>query len=69
MTLAWFTHGKAERAAVGSCDLFVLRVGVNWNWRVRLAGDNVAEGKARAETDAKRQAEAVACFCSTWVPS
>jgi hypothetical protein len=24
------THGEGERAAVGSCDLFVLRVGVNW---------------------------------------
>ena len=57
-----------ERAAVGSCDLCVLHIGGDWEWLVRQAGRDVAEGKARAESDAKHQAEAVASFCSTWVP-
>jgi hypothetical protein len=71
-TAYWFTQHESggfpiEKAALGSCDLSVLHVGGNWKWLVRLGGDDVAEGKARAESDAKRQAEAVAFFCSTWV--
>jgi hypothetical protein len=33
-----------------------------------LAGHDVAEGKVRAEIDAKRQAEALARFCAKWLP-
>jgi hypothetical protein len=49
-----------ERAALGSCDLSVLHVGGEWQWLVRHAGRDVAEGAARAAVDAQRQAEAVA---------
>jgi hypothetical protein len=66
MTLAyWFTKQESggfpvERAALGSCDLSVLHVGGEWQWLVRQAGRDVAEGAARAAVDAQRQAEAVA---------
>jgi hypothetical protein len=61
----WFTHKEhggfpIERAAVGSCDLSVLHVGGEWQWLVRQAGRDVAEGSARAAADAQRQAESVA---------
>jgi hypothetical protein len=66
MTLAhWFTHREGggfpvERAALGSCDLSVLRVSSEWQWLVRQAGRDVAEGTARAGDDARREAEAMA---------
>jgi hypothetical protein len=66
MTLAyWFTqyeHGgfPIERAALGSCDLSMVHIGGEWQWLVRQAGRDVAEGAARAAVDAQRQAEAVA---------
>jgi hypothetical protein len=65
MTLAyWFTQHEEggfpiERAALGSCDLSVLHVGGEWQWLVRQAGRDVAEGAARADLDARRQAEDV----------
>jgi hypothetical protein len=47
-------------AAVGGCDLSVLRVGEeNYHWLVRHEG-RVAEGVAHSADDARRQAEAVA---------
>jgi hypothetical protein len=42
------------------CDLSVLPIGGEWQWLVRQAGRDVAEGAARAAADAKREAEAVA---------
>jgi len=60
LTLAyWFTqreHGgfPVEKAAVGSCDLSVLHIGGQWEWLVRQAGRDVAEGTARAAVDAKQ---------------
>jgi hypothetical protein len=66
MTLAhWFIqreHGgfPVEKAAIGSCDLSVLHVGGEWQWLVRQAGRDVAEGAAAAAADAQREAEAVA---------
>jgi hypothetical protein len=65
MQVHWFTHLEhggfpVEKAAVGSCDLSVLHVGGNWEWLVRQAGRDVAEGTARAAVDAKNEAEAVA---------
>ena len=68
MTPAWFIRGEGKRAAVGDCDLSVLHVGDKWKWLVKLAGGAVSEGSARRLVDAKRQAEAVASFCSTWLP-
>lgn len=74
MTAAhWFTHTEVggfpvEKAAIGDCDLSVLHVGGDWEWLVRLAGRDVVEGTARRLVDAKRQAEAGASFCSTWLP-
>jgi len=61
----WFTHLERggfpiERAALGTCDLSVLHVGGEWQWLVRQAGRDVAEGAARTSVDAQRQAEAVA---------
>ena len=47
-------------AAIGSCDLSVLHVGGEWQWLVRQAGRDVAEGAARAAVDAKKEAEKVA---------
>jgi hypothetical protein len=46
--------------ALGGCDLSVLYVGGEWQWLVRQAGRNVAEGAARAAVEAKQQAAAVA---------
>ena len=66
MTLArWFItreYGSfpIERAALGGCELCVLHVGGEWQWLVRRAGRDVAEGAARADREAREQAEAVA---------
>jgi hypothetical protein len=66
MTLAhWFTHQEHggfsfEKAALGSCDLSVLHVGGEWQWLVRQAGRDVAEGAARTANDARREAIAAA---------
>ena len=66
MTLAhWFTtheYGSfpIERAAFGACDLSVLYVGGEWQWPVRRDGRDVAEGAARADLEAREQAEAAA---------
>jgi hypothetical protein len=49
-----------QRATIGSCDLSVLYVGGEWQWLVRQAGRDVAEGAARAAVDAQREAETVA---------
>jgi len=49
-----------ERAALSSCDLSVLHVGGEWQWLVRQAGCDVAEGAARDQVDAQRQADSVA---------
>jgi hypothetical protein len=40
--------------------LSVLHVGGEWQWLVRQAGRDVAEGPARAVVDAQQQAESVA---------
>jgi hypothetical protein len=61
----WFRQHEqggfpVERAALGSCELSVLYVGGEWQWLVRRAGRDVAEGTARAAVDAQWQAEAVA---------
>jgi hypothetical protein len=61
----WFTQHEqggfpVERAAPGSCDLSVLRIGGEWHWLVRQAGRDVTEGVAPAADDARREAEAVA---------
>jgi hypothetical protein len=65
MKTCWFTQHEQggfpiERAALGSCDLSVLRIGGEWHWLVRQAGRDVAEGAAPAADDARREAEAVA---------
>jgi hypothetical protein len=49
-----------ERAALGACDLSVLHVGGEWQRLVRRDGHDVAEGTARADLEAREQAEAVA---------
>jgi hypothetical protein len=54
----WFTRREqggfpVECAALGSCDLSVLRVGDQWQWLVRQEGRDVAEGKTRAVTEAE----------------
>ena len=64
-TAQWFTqheHGgfPIECAALGACDLSILHVGGEWQWLVRQAGRDVAEGAARAAADAQREAEPVA---------
>ena len=46
-----------ERAALGGCDLSVVYVGGNWEWLVRRAGHDIAEGAARSCLGAKQQAE------------
>jgi hypothetical protein len=66
----WFTqaeHGgfPVERAVIGPCDLSILHIGGEWQWLVRQAGRDVAEGAARAAADAKREAEAVAIKLET----
>jgi hypothetical protein len=53
----WFTqfeHGgfPIERAALGSCDLSMLHIDGEWQWLVRQAGRDVAEGAARTAVDA-----------------
>jgi len=65
MKTCWFTQREpggftVERAALGSCDLSVLRIGAEWHWLVRQAGRDVAEGASSAADDARREAEAVA---------
>jgi hypothetical protein len=66
MTLAlWFTQYEdggfpVEKAALGSCDLSILHVGGEWQWLVRQAGRDVAEGAAQGLVEAKQDAETVA---------
>jgi len=60
-----FDHREAggfpvQRAAVGDCDLSVVHVGGEWQWLIRCAGRDIAEGAARSDDDAQRQAEAAA---------
>ena len=55
-----------ERAALGAYDLSVFHVGGEWQWLVRRAGRDVAEGAARADREASEQAEAVALSVSLW---
>jgi len=64
-TAQWFIQHEdggfpIERAALGSCDLSVLHVGGEWQWLVRQAGRDMAEGAARSDVDARRAAEAIA---------
>jgi hypothetical protein len=64
-TAQWHTQHEyggfpIERAALGSCDLSVLRIGTEWEWLVRQAGRDVAEGAARTADDARREAIAAA---------
>jgi hypothetical protein len=64
-TAQWFTQPEdggfpIECAALGSCDLSVLHVGAEWQWLVRQAGRDVAEGIAQTAVDARRTAEAIA---------
>ena len=61
----WFTEHEdggfpVEKAAPGSCDLWVLHVGGEWQWLVRHAGRDVAEGAARGLVDTKNAAESMA---------
>jgi hypothetical protein len=66
MTAAyWFTHREhggfpVERATLGSCDLSVLHVGGEWQWLVRQAVRDIAQGAARSAVDGRGAAEAVA---------
>jgi hypothetical protein len=65
MKAYWFTvreHGgfPVERAALGSCELSALHIGGEWQWLVRQAGRDVAEGSAPSADDAKLEAEALA---------
>jgi hypothetical protein len=65
MIAQWFTQHEyggfpIERAVFGSCDLSMLHIGGEWQWLVRQAGRDVAEGAARTFVDARRAAEAVA---------
>ena len=57
-----------EKAALGDCDLSVVLVGGSWEWLVRRAGRDIAEGAARASLPARQQAEAVAPLISTSAP-
>ena len=64
-TAHWFTQHERggfpiEKAALGSCDLSILHVGGEWQWLVRQAGRDVAEGAARTADDARREAIAAA---------
>src|SRR5215468_385054 len=70
-TAHWFTQHERggfpiEKAALGSCDLSILHVGGEWQWLVRQAGRDVAEGAARTADDARRAAEAVATGRMPW---
>jgi len=65
MTACWFTHLEhggfpIERAVLGTCDLSVLHVDGEWQWLVRQAGRDIAEGAARTADDARREAIAAA---------
>jgi hypothetical protein len=65
MKAYWFTvHEQGgfpvERAALGSCDLSVLRIAGEWQWLVRQDGRDVMEGAAPSVDDAKEEAEALA---------
>ena len=58
ITAHWFTHREhggfpIEKAALGSCDLSALHVGGEWQWLVRQAGRDVAEGAAPHLGDAQ----------------
>lgn len=52
------THRVRLTAAVGGRDLSVSYVSGEWQWLVRRAGRDVAEGLARACLAAKQQAQA-----------
>lgn len=70
-TAHWFTQHERggfpiERAALGSCELSVLHVGGEWQWLVRQAGRDVAEGAARTAGDARREAVAAAAALRTY---
>lgn len=66
MTIAhWFTQHEdggfpIERAALGSCDLSMMHIAGEWQWLVRQAGRDMAEGAATAAGEARQQAEAAA---------
>jgi hypothetical protein len=58
----WFTQKQLcgfpmECAALGGCDLSVLCVAGEWQWLVRHAGRDVAEGIGPGYLAAKQQAE------------
>ena len=62
MTRAWFTHLEhggfpIEKAALGSCNLSALHIRGEWQWLVRQAGRDVAEGAAPRLADAQREDE------------
>jgi hypothetical protein len=64
----WSTHLEhggfpIEKATLGSCDLPALHVGGEWQWLVRQAGRDVAEGAALRLADAPSEAERVALNC------
>jgi hypothetical protein len=64
-TAHWFTQREqsgfpVEKAALGSCDLSMLHVGGEWQWLVRQAGRDVAEGAVPAAVDARQDAERIA---------
>jgi hypothetical protein len=64
-TVQWLTQHEdggfpIARAALGSCDLSVLRIGDEWHWLVRRDGRDVADGAARSAVDARRAVEAIA---------
>jgi hypothetical protein len=44
-----------QRGALGDCDLSVMHIGGEWQWLVRRAGRDVAEGAARSADDAQRK--------------
>jgi hypothetical protein len=65
MKASWFTSREqggfpVERAALGSCDLSILRIAGEWQWLVKQDGRDIQEGAALSAGDAKQEAEAVA---------
>ena len=50
----------AERAALGDCELAVMRIGGEWEWLVMREGREIAAGAAVRHDDARMQAEAAA---------
>jgi hypothetical protein len=51
MKMYWFTSHEqggfpVERAALGTCDLSVLRIAGEWQWLVRQDGRDMEEGAA-----------------------